>query len=142
MQDFREQLKKAMLARDEKTRNILRLLISEIERQPVVPNPNPQATTLRVIRKLIEGNKETLAALPTGDARIPPLEWENDFLGKLMPATLSVQEIATHLMCVEDMIKSAKSDGQAMGVAMKYLKNRGEVLGDDVQAAVKILRAT
>ena len=39
-------------------------------------------------------------------------------------------------------LKGAKNDGQATGLAMKHLKQKGlAVLGEDVAAAVKQLRA-
>jgi uncharacterized protein len=43
---------------------------------------------------------------------------------------------------VVDAVRAAKSDGQAMGVAMKHLKAGGAVaLADDVKKAVERIRA-
>ena len=55
---------------------------------------------------------------------------------------MSVEQIAEALVAVADAIRAAKSDGQAMGVAMKHLKAAGAVAAAaDVQQAVKQVRA-
>lgn len=139
---LRDELKQAMRDRNEPKKNALRLVIAEIERLP-----EKDSTDLKrqqsVIRKLIEGNKETLPLLPEGDARIATLTWENEFLSGLLPKTLSVEEIKIILNEVVDKIIAAKSDGQATGEAMKHLKAKNaEVQGGDVQIVVKEIRGS
>src|SRR5262245_29859979 len=99
----------------------------------------------KIIRKTILGNQETMGLMKernmTGEA-YTKLEAENALLQTFLPRTLSVAEIVTELAAVADAIKGAKNDGQATGAAMKHLKGKGlKVLGDDVAAAVKQLRA-
>jgi hypothetical protein len=99
----------------------------------------------KLIRKVILNNQETLSILQqksmTGSENFAKLTAENAFLSSLLPKTLSPDEIVAQLSEVADAIKGAKNDGQATGMAMKYLKGRQlKVLGDDVSAAVKKIR--
>jgi uncharacterized protein YqeY len=99
----------------------------------------------KIIRKTMLGNTETMALMKErgiqGD-QFTKLEAENALLQTFLPKTLSVAEIVTELGAVADAIKGAKNDGQATGAAMKHLKGKGlKVLGDDVTAAVKQMRA-
>lgn len=99
----------------------------------------------KIIRKTILGNEETMGLMKQrgmGGEPYAKLEAENALLKTFLPQTLSVAEIVAELGAVADAIKGAKNDGQATGVAMKHLKGKGlKVLGDDVTAAVKQVRA-
>ncbi len=67
---------------------------------------------------------------------------ENAYLETLLPRTLDRDAIRKELAPVAAELKAAKSDGQATGLAIKHLKQKGlAVLGEDVSAAVKQLRA-
>lgn len=142
--DLREQLKQAMKDRDTRKTSICRMVVSEIEREPPCGMEHAQRQLeFRVVRKLIEGNTETLKYLTPEDDRRPVLTWENEFLSALLPKTLSAAEIKTMLLGAPnlELIKTAKSDGQATGEAMKYLRRESaEVRGEDVQAVVKEIR--
>ena len=94
------------------------------------------------MRKLLKSNEETLGLTPADDARGPALRREIEVLASLLPKSMSVEQIAEALVAVADAIRAAKSDGQAMGVAMKHLKAAGAVAAAaDVQQAVKQVRA-
>jgi uncharacterized protein YqeY len=102
----------------------------------------------KIIRKIIVSNTETMNLMRekggiTGSFDLPA---ENAFLNTLLPKTLTKEEIK-HLLTNKmetnkmEMIKSAKSDGQATGIAMKILKEGNhKVLGEDVAGAVKEMR--
>jgi uncharacterized protein YqeY len=100
----------------------------------------------KLIRKTMLGNQETLdilreKGLAAGE-NAAKLAAENAYLAALLPQTLSVGEIVAALAEVAEAVKGAKNDGQATGVAMKHLKGKQlRVLGDDVSAAVKQVRA-
>jgi uncharacterized protein YqeY len=99
----------------------------------------------KLIRKTMLGNQETLGLLEqkgmTGNANHEKLTAENAFLQSLLPQTLSASEIVGQLGEVADALRAAKNDGQATGIAMKHLKGKGlRVLGEDVSAAVKMIR--
>lgn len=141
---LREQLKLHMKNREQQKTNICRMVISEFERQPVCKTLiSAEQQEFRVVRKLIEGNTETLKYMPTNDDRYAALVLENEFLSALLPKTLSAAEIKTMLLSAPNLeqIKTANSDGKAIGEAMKFLKSQSaEVQGSDVQEVVKEIR--
>jgi|GEM_PF-1046361 hypothetical protein len=98
----------------------------------------------RVIRKVIEADKETLSLMKeTESDNAKKLLAEVDYLSALLPKTLSVAEIVEQLASQAEAVKSARNEGQAVGVAMKYFKNNSvKVLGEDVKTAVATMRAT
>ncbi len=99
----------------------------------------------KLMRKTMLGNQETMDLMAqrglAGTERHTRLVAENAYLQALLPEALSVNEIAAALDELGDALRAAKSDGQATGLAMKYLKGqRLRVLGEDVAAAVKKVR--
>jgi len=96
-----------------------------------------------VIRGLVTKNDESLALIAgKGMAQEAGLREENVFLNSLLPTVLTVDEIKVALTDLTEQIKTAKNDGMATGLAMKFLKPKGlKVLGDDVKKAVEQLRA-
>jgi uncharacterized protein YqeY len=132
--ELRVKLTQAMKDRNERQKNALRFIIAELERQ------NSDET--KVIRKVIANNSETLAVMPTDDARYADLVWENEFYNSLLPTMLSVEQIEGLLVEVSDAIKLAKDIGPATGIAMKLFKTKNitNVSGQDVQTVVKKIR--
>jgi len=95
---------------------------------------------------VIAGNNETRGELEkrgqtTHDA-YARLALENGYLEALLPATLDRAAIRRELEPIAAELKAAKADGQATGLAMKHLKQKGlAVDGGEVAAAVKEIRA-
>ena len=148
MEEIRQRLAAVMKPRDERQtweRDIYKLALSEITTLELRSQGKPvtEEQIANVLRKLIEGNNETLAAMEKlGKGGAEKLRAENEVLASLLPKTLSPEEIAERLAPVADAIRTAKSDGQAMGLAMKHLKSENApVAGADVTQAVKQLRA-
>ena len=133
----------AMKAKDAVATTILRLAQSEVQAlQSRVERELTDDEAFGVIRKLVKSNQETLDALGESGERGETVRREIEILSALLPKRLSVAEIVAALSPVADAIKSAASDGQAMGVAMKHLKVQGaQVAGNDVSEAVKQSRA-
>ncbi len=128
---------------DTVARDVLRLALGEIQTAEARKNEAVgEEEAAAALRKLIKSNEETLAALPDGDGRIAVLKRENEVLASLVPAQMSVAQIIEALASQADAIKAAASDGQATGIAMKYLKSSAaDVKGTDVGLAVKQLRS-
>ena len=82
---LKRHLIEAMRAQDERKRSIVRVAIAEIERHK--PSGKKDGAP-GVVRKIIQGNTQTIEALPTGDPRRQTLAWENDFLSGLLPRTV------------------------------------------------------
>lgn len=142
VEDIKKRVNAAVKQGDTVTRDVLRLALGEIQMAEARSNVSPtEADASAALRKLIKSNEETLAALPTGDARIETLEKEIRVLLSFLPAQLSVDQIVLALANQASALRGAGSDGQATGMAMKHLKNVGaSVNGADVGAAVKKMR--
>lgn len=120
-------------------RSLLRTLIGEIERAPTGTNPQ------KVLHKIVVANYECLKLLKKDDPRTANAIWENDYIQELLPKNLSVEDIMTVFVndpVLEASLRAAKSEGQAVGLAMKHLKeSKVFVEGKDVVEAVKKTRA-
>ncbi len=139
--DLKKRVTEAMKSGDTVARDVLRLALGEIQtaearKGDALSDADAQAA----VRKLIKSNQETLGLTTDGAAKAA-LEREIEVLESLLPAKLSLDAIVELLAPVREAIVSAKSDGQATGVAMKHLKPSGVAVdGGDVGAAVKAMR--
>ena len=114
---------KASMKGDASHRNFLRLIKGELQMAEVRQNKSlTEEQEGNVLKKILKNNEETLGLLPADDARYVTLLEENEILKGLLPAVASIEDVKAALAPVLDQIKSAKSDGQATGVAMKTLK--------------------
>jgi uncharacterized protein YqeY len=141
--EIKKQMTSAMKSRDEVARNVLGVARGEIQTAEARANrPLTEDEAVAVVRKLLKSNEETLAAAP-GASGAATLRAENAILEALLPARMGVDGIVAALVAQREAIRSAKSDGQATGVAMKHLKGAGVtgVDGGDVAEAVKRIRA-
>jgi uncharacterized protein YqeY len=141
-------LQEAIKSKNEVARDALRLIMGEVSTRRARTGKEPaDAEVHAIIRSMIANNNETRKELEqrgqtTHEAygRIPQ---ENAYLDGLLPRTLDQAAIGKELASIAAELKGAKNDGQATGLAMKHLKQKGlAVLGEDVSAAVKQLRAS
>lgn len=140
--DIKAQTKTALRAKDDVAKNVLRLVLGEIQLAE-----SRQGTTLddaaghKIVRKLIASNEATLEA-SSDPATKAQLERENTILLDLVPQQLTVDQIVEALAPVTENLRTAKADGPAMGMAMKHLKAGGAAVdGDSVRAAIAKIRA-
>jgi uncharacterized protein YqeY len=140
--EIKTRMTRAMRERDEVVRNILGLAVGEIQTAEARANrPVRDDEATAIVRKLLKSNEETVALAGAEDARTPALRREIEVLKELLPKSMSAAQIAEVLAPVADAIRAAKTDGQAMGVAMKHLKSAGATAdAPDVQQALKQLR--
>ena len=146
--ELRSKLTQAMKGKDEQAKNLLRLVIGEVDTVDARQGKcaDEAADTQRiagVIKKIMEGNAETIRQIgKILDPRVHQLIQENSYLKQLLPPTLSDEELRPILAEVADNIKSAKNEGQATGIAMKHLKTKGVANAESsmVIALVKELR--
>lgn len=137
--EIKNKMRSALLARDELRKNILRVVVGEIETEASRHGELNDERCVSIIRKVIASNDETIAA---GANNPDQLRSENEILCELLPKTLSQEEIEVFLGSIEDNVRLAKNSGAAMGIAMKALKGEGKVvLGDDVKVVVEKMRA-
>jgi uncharacterized protein len=140
--EIKSRMTRAMRERDEVVRNVLGLAVGEIQTAEARANrPVREDEAAAIVRKLLKSNEETLALAGEGDARSPALQREIEALAALLPRSMSVAQVVEALAPATEAIRAAKSDGQAMGVAMKHLKATGAVAdASDVQQALKQVR--
>ena len=134
----------AMQARDVVAKNILGLALGEIQTAEARANRAlGEDEAMAVVRKLVKSNEETLGHAKDDLARVTELRREIDLLSALLPKALSLEAVTEALGPVADALRAAKSDGHAMGVAMKHLKASGAVVESaSVQEAIKKVRGT
>jgi uncharacterized protein YqeY len=145
--DLQAMLQEAMKSRNDLARNLLRVIMGEVSTRRARTGQEPgEADIHAIIRKLMAGNAETRKELEqrgmTTHESYERLGRENAYLETLLPATLDRAAIKRELGPIVADLKGAKNDGQATGLAVKHLKQKGlAVPGEEVSAAVKELRA-
>lgn len=145
--DLQAMLQEAMKSRNDLARNLLRVIMGEVSTRRARTGQEPSDADIHaIIRKLIAGNAETRKELEqrsmTTHESYERLGQENAYLETLLPAALDRAAIKRELGPIVADLKGAKNDGQATGLAMKHLKQKGlTVPGEDVSATVKELRA-
>jgi hypothetical protein len=123
----------------ENQKNVLKVVLGEIELQE---SRNGKQLTdddcYRVIRKTLQGVEEMLTYKPND----PKFEAEKATLKGLLPKEFAAEDLQAVLSSKIDEIKAAKNDGQATGIAMKFLKERNiSVDGNAVKKVVMEIRA-
>ena len=133
----------AMKGADHATRDTLRTVLGEAKMEAVRRNGEvSDEMILAVVRKAVTGLKETIPLARKGGRDTAPQEAELALLESLLPRAWDREAIATALAPHRDEIRAAKSDGQAMGVAMRVLKAQGATTSpDDVKAVVAATRS-
>ena len=146
--NLQSKLQEAMRARDELARNLLRVVMGEVStRKARTGKEPPEREVHGIIRAIIASNNLTRTELEqrgqTTHEAYDRLAQENKYLATLLPQTLDQDGIRKELEPISAELKGAKNDGQATGLAMKHLKQKGlAVLGEDVAAAVKQVRSS
>jgi uncharacterized protein YqeY len=145
--DLQAKLRVAMKAKDDLAKDMLRVILGEVSTRRARTGKEPADEEVHaIIRKVIAGNDETRKELEqrgqTAHEAYGRLARENAYLETLLPRTLDQAAIRKELEPIAAELRGAKNDGQATGLAMKHLKQKGAaVLGEDVAAAVKQLRS-
>jgi uncharacterized protein YqeY len=127
--------------KDDVARNVLSLALGEIQTAEARANRQLRDDeAVGIVRKLLKSNEETLSLATDGTASAA-LRREIDVLSTLLPAGLSAEAIQNEIAPVADAVRAAKSEGQAMGVAMKHLKTTSALVdAASVLEAVRKLR--
>ena len=145
--DLQAQLREAMKAKNDLARDLLRVILGEVSTRRARTGKEPGEEEIHgIIRALITNNSETRKELEqrgqTAHEAYARLAQENVYLESLLPKTLDVAAIRNALEPIAAELKGAKNDGQATGLAVKHLKQKGlAALGADVAAAVKQVRS-
>lgn len=138
MQNIRNDLKSAMIAKDEIRKSILRVLIGEVDTFEARGKSASQDVVNNIINKLISSNEEIIKVKPSDI-----LVKENDILKAYLPKYLTEDEIEKFFVDQNETatIKNAENDGKAMGLAMKIVKSHNlSVLSEEVKKFVNKVR--
>lgn len=140
LEELKSLLVQTIKDKDEISRDMLRLVVSDIE-SDYKKKDDPKFVQ-QVIRRHITRNDESLHFFSKDQYNHHRLVKQNELLESLVPKTLSEDEINTllsaHNLVIQDIL-GANNEGQAVGVAMKFLKGQS-VLGQDVKNVVAKLR--
>ena len=147
--ELRSQMVSALKSGDEIKKNILRVVLGDFSTIEARNNGNPtkvsqEDSVRKIVKKLIEGNIETLKyCSPSSDA-FSKLTTENTILSALLPKTLSKEDIRRQINFSSTMIlsevKAAKNDGHATGILIKWFKG-ASVNGSDIAEIAKEIRS-
>jgi len=134
------------------TRNILRVVLGEMQTVEQRNGSITEEKCQKIIYKMIEDNEEIMRIIVKNSEEPQKrgsvfyvtcqkaLE-ENKILRLLVPQRLTKEQIKETLISYNCDLKSAKNDGQAIGVAIKVLKENNHLVdGKDVAEVVKELR--
>jgi uncharacterized protein len=141
--DLQARVIAAMKSGDHATRDTLRTVLGEAKMEAVRRKGEvSDEIILAVARKAVTALKETIPLARKDGRNTTPQETELALLESLLPRAWDREAIAAALAPHRDEIRAAKSDGQAMGVAMKVLKSQGATTSpEDVKAVVAATRA-
>ena len=137
---IQKEISNALRSKDEVKKSVLKVILGDVQLQE--SRSGKQASdddVLKVIKRTVEGLKELIVLKGTRSQE----QAELVILEALLPKEATNIEIATLLSVPEALnaIKTAKSDGQAVGVAMKALKEaKFNVNGNLVKEIVQKLR--
>lgn len=122
----------------EAQKNVLKVVLGDIELQESRCGKQlPDEDCYRIIRKTLEGVEIMLKYKPND----PKFEAEKATLNSLLPKQLEAGDIKFALSSKSDELYMAKSEGQAVGIAMKFLKERNLVVdGNVVKKVVSEIR--
>jgi len=138
--ELKVQIRKATLAKDTFTNSILKVILGEIELAESRKGSITEQESQKIVSKLVESNKETLAVMKTTDARYQVLVDENTLMETLIPKSLNKEEVMEMIKSDEELynnILSSNHAGKSIGAAMKLFKANGTTInGKDVSACV------
>ena len=136
---IRKQIVETMKLKAEVQKNVLKVVLGEIDLQE---SRNGKQLTdddcCRIIKKTLQGVEEMLTYKPN-DIKF---ETEKAVLKGLLPKELTADDLKITLSSKIDELKATKSEGQATGIAMKFLKEINlSVDGNVVKKIVSEIRS-
>jgi uncharacterized protein YqeY len=142
-QQIKDQVKKAMLARDTVRLNTLRGLLAAFTNESVAKKRKPDIElsdeeAMDVIRRSVKQRKDSIEQFTTGGRMdlVKSEQAELDVLQTYLPQMMSRDEIkkVVDAKKAELGVTDKSGAGKLMGIVMKELKGKAD--GDDVKAMV------
>ena len=124
LSDIKNDLKQAMLDKNEMVRNTIRMFLAEVQRHEIDNKEEvDDSKALQIINKMIKQRNDSISQFTSGGRNdlAEKEQKEVDILFKYKPAQLSEEEIANK---VKEVIKdSGASSMQDIGMVMGVLKS-------------------
>ena len=144
--EVKDRIKECMIKANSFERDVLKTVLGEIQTIKSRTGKMDDDGVIKVFKKFKQGVEETIELLEKEGCGQDNshLKVEIEVYDRFIPAVMSVDSIVKILYHFTDKIKNAKSDGQATGMAMGFLKNDKVVIpvdGKDVATAVKQIRS-
>jgi uncharacterized protein len=133
----------ARKARNEAARNVLSVVLGDIQTEESTHASLSDGQIEAKLRKLAENNQQVIDASPTS-ANSELLRAEIAVLNAYLPKYLTAAEIKDFISARPELLEAVKAtkEGQAIGLVVKALKQTdSKVLGSDVKQAVGLLRS-
>ncbi len=140
LENLRSRITKAVKKHNEFERNILKVVLGEIQTIESRQGGITEDQAYKVVRKIIANNEETIQKIfeSTKDTNVQvvgnaassleELKKENEILSSLLPQIWDFSTTEAFFLNSNsseiEMIQNAKSEGQAIGIAMKALKSK------------------
>ena len=124
LSDIKNDLKQAMLDKNEMVRNTIRMFLAEVQRHEIDNKEEvDDSKALQIINKMIKQRNDSISQFKSGGRNdlAEKEQKEVDILSKYKPAQLNEEEIANK---VKEVIKdSGASSMQDIGMVMGVLKS-------------------
>lgn len=120
MEQLRKDRIQAMKDKNRVAKDILGVALGEAQLAEARQGKIEDTQVQKIIRKIISSNEEVMKI--KADEKLTK---ENEILEEFLPQMWTEEQITLHLQSVdgmEELLKTAKSSGQATGIAMKALK--------------------
>ena len=124
LSDIKQDLKQAMLEKNDLVRDTIRMFLSEVQRYEIDNKEDVDDTkALQIINKMIKQRNDSISQFKDGgrDDLADKEQSEVDILSKYKPAQLSEEEVAVKVN--EAIEQSGASSMQDMGKVMGQLKS-------------------
>ena len=124
LSDIKQDLKQAMLEKNDLVRDTIRMFLSEVQRYEIDNKEEVDDTkALQIINKMIKQRNDSISQFRDGgrDDLADKEQSEVDILSKYKPAQLSEEEVSVKV--IEAIEQSGASSMQDMGKVMGQLKS-------------------
>ena len=145
---IRSRMIEAMKAKDNPTRDILKIALGEIQTLQARNLNATEEECIKVVRKITESNNETMKIMVDKDENaassdlFKKLVVENAILNNILPSVWDKDTTASYInKNMGKIVLEAKSDGEAIKMVMQYIKQQQlPVNGKYVSEIVKEMR--
>lgn len=143
IEKLRKEIEVAVRNKDETRKSCLRVLLGDCQMHESKSNkPLVDSAVRKIAGAICNGIKESIKISKEHGRDVEKLEKELEILSEYEPKILSFESLQENVMNdqkIIDSVKSAKSEGQAVGAIMKNFES-GTVNPEDVKKLIKEIK--